>query len=443
MLSILAVLGLCLISLNVDAVHPSIAEAANSREAIGLTKDNPGIRKAIEVQFRHSERLMGISGVVGHGIGISSDGKPVIKIFVTRAGIPGIPPALEGVPTKVEVTGMVVAYADPTKRFRPVLIGVSTGHPDITAGTIGCRVTGDLVGDDGIPEVYVLSNNHIYANENEAIIGDNVLQPGPYDGGQDPVDAIGTLFDFQDINFKGGDNFIDAAIAEPYTSVPLLCSTPDDGYGTPSSTTVDAKVGQGVQKYGRTTGWTHGEVDTINTLVDVCYQTRGRFLCVKSARFVDQVAITPGTFSAGGDSGSLIVTDDENNYPVALLFSGSSTHTFASPIDLVLGRFTVSVDDCSTCIPSQEACDDGVDNDCDDLIDCDDPDCADAPNCSTCIPSQEACDDGVDNDCDGATDCADSDCMDVPDCTFSCLDLGVKCRSDSDCCSGDCRGKCR
>ncbi|UCD87194.1 MAG: hypothetical protein JSV01_05385, partial [Desulfobacterales bacterium] len=167
-LSILAILGLCLISLNVDAVHPSIAEAANSQEAIGLTKDNPGIRRAIELQGRHTERLMGISGVVGHGVGISSDGKPVIRIFVTRAGIPGIPAALEGVPTEVEVTGMIVAYADPTDRFRPVPIGVSTGHPDITAGTIGCRVTGDLDGDE-IPEVYALSNNHIYANENEAI----------------------------------------------------------------------------------------------------------------------------------------------------------------------------------------------------------------------------------------------------------------------------------
>jgi hypothetical protein len=279
---------------------------------------------------------MGIPGVVGHGIGISSDGEPAIKIFVERAGIPGIPVALEGVPTKVKVTGMVVAYIDPTARFpRPVPIGVSTGHPDITAGTIGCRVTDGSI-------VYALSNNHVYANENDASYGDSALQPGPYDGGQDPADAIGTLFDFVPIDFSGGDNTMDAAIALSSTS-DLGTSTPSDGYGTPSSTPQAALPDLAVQKYGRTTSWTHGLVDTISTTVNVCYQTRGPVRCVKLARFVDQISITPGTFSAGGDSGSLIVTDVGNN-PVGLLFAGSSTHTFANPIGPVLEIFNVTID---------------------------------------------------------------------------------------------------
>jgi len=321
-------------------LKPSLAEAANP--AIGLTKDNPGIRTAIEVQNRHTERLMGIPGVVGHGVGISSDGEPVIKIFVARAGIPGIPEVLEGVPTKVEVTGMVIAYVDATARFpRPVPIGVSTGHPEITAGTIGCRVI------DGNNVVYALSNNHIYANQNDASYGDSALQPGPHDGGQEPEDAIGTLSGFMPISFDGSDNTIDAAIAES-TEAYLGCSTPNDGYGIPNSITVDAFVGQWVQKYGRTTGLTHGQVSEINVTVDVCYQTQGPFRCVKLARFINQIAITDGTFSAGGDSGSLIVTDDSNKYPVGLLFAGSSTRTIANPIDLVLTHFDVTVvDDCS------------------------------------------------------------------------------------------------
>jgi len=352
-----AIFALSFISLNGDGgfLKPSIAQAANP--AIGLTKDNPGIRKAIEVQGRHSERLMGIAGVVGHGIGISADGKPVLKIFVKRAGIPGIPVALEGVPTEVEVTGMVVAYADPTARFpRPVPIGVSTGHPDITAGTIGARVK------DAAGNVYALSNNHVYANENDAIIGDSVLQPGPYDGGQDPADAIGTLEDFVPINFSGGNNTMDAAIALS-SRADLGTSTPlDEGYGTPNSSIFDDLNEDGyfddknsllnllVQKYGRTTGWTYGQVSEINVTVNVCYQTRGPFRCVKLARFVDQISITPGTFSAGGDSGSLIVTDPDKN-PVGLLFAGSNTLTFANRIDLVLARFNVWVDDDVTTPP--------------------------------------------------------------------------------------------
>lgn len=327
-------------------LKPSLAEAANP--AIGLTKDNPGIRTAIQVQNKHTERLMGIPGVVGHGVGISSDGEPVIKIFVARAGIPGIPSALEGVPTKVEVTGMVIAYVDRTARFpRPVPIGVSTGHPDITAGTIGCRVI-DTQGN-----VYALSNNHIYANENDASIGDNVLQPGPYDGGQDPGDAIGTLYDFEPIFFDGRDNTIDAAIAISSES-DLGCSTPVDGYVIPGSDPVAASIGLDVQKYGRTTGLTQGEVSEIGVTVDVCYQTKGPFLCVKSAKFVDQIAITPGEFAAGGDSGSLIVTYDTNKNPVGLLFAGSSTRTIANPIGLVLNHFNVMVDDSSTPPPENQ-----------------------------------------------------------------------------------------
>jgi PKD repeat protein len=340
----IAIFALSFISLNGDAgfLKPNVALAADP--AVGL-EDNPGIRTAAEVQKRQSVRLMGIPGVIGHGIGISSDGKPVIKIFVERAGIPGIPAALEGVPTKVEVTGMVVAYADPTARFpRPVPIGVSTGHPDITAGTIGCRVI------DKNGYVYALSNNHVYANSNDAIEGDSALQPGPYDGGENPADAIGTLADFEPIDFSGGTNTVDAAIALSSISE-LGTSTPGDGYGIPSSTTQVATINLPVQKYGRTTGWTHGAISEINVTVDVCYETKGPFRCVKSARFINQFSVNPGTFSAGGDSGSLIVTDDANKKPVGLLFAGSSTRTFANPIGPVLVRFDVSVDDRTTISP--------------------------------------------------------------------------------------------
>ena len=64
------------------------------------------------------------------------------------------------------------------------------------------------------------------------------------------------------------------------------------------------------------------------------------------ARFVDQVIIqgTGGSFSAGGDSGSLIVSQS-GNFPVALLFAGSGSTTIGNRIDLVLGAFSVTIDD--------------------------------------------------------------------------------------------------
>jgi hypothetical protein len=133
-------------------------------------------------------------------------------------------------------------------------------------------------------------------------------------------------------------------------------STPtDDGYGLPNSKIFGdanddrvfddkaALLGLNVQKYGRTTKLTHGQITGINGTINVCYEVLFIF-CVKSATFVDQLIIGSGTFSGGGDSGSLIVTDDANKNPVGLLFAGGSTSTIANRIDLVLNRFGVSVD---------------------------------------------------------------------------------------------------
>jgi hypothetical protein len=272
-------------------------------------------------------------------VGERADGTPAVKVFIERAGVAGIPADLEGVPVDVEVTGKIVALpkpgggVNPASRFpRPVPIGVSTGHPNITAGTIGCRVK------DAAGNVYALSNNHVYADENRASIGDNVLQPGPYDGGVNPTDAIGTLAAFVPINFEGGDNTVDAAIALSSTAN-LGRSTPSNGYGTPKSATAAAVINLGVMKYGRTTSQTKGKVYALNATVNVGYDSG-------VARFVNQIVIIPGSFSAGGDSGSLIVVEKGTNArkPVGLLFAGSNSVTIANPIGAVLGSFNVTVD---------------------------------------------------------------------------------------------------
>ena len=340
LIALLAVLAVGLIWFGCSNEPSDVTGPAEFQPATKPIAGPPGLERVMVIQDKHTPRLMAVPGVVGTATGVGPDGQLAVKVFTTTPGIPGIPKSLDGVPVAVEVTGMFVARSDPTARFsRPVPIGVSTGHPDITAGTIGCRVK------DGQGNVYALSNNHVYANSNKASIGDNVLQPGPYDGGQDPGDAIGTLHDFEPIKFDGSNNTIDAAIALSSTGQVGYATPSDDGYGTPGTTTVEASVGQPVQKFGRTTAWTRGTVSEFNVTVDVCYKTAGPFRCKLAARFVDQTAITPGSFSGGGDSGSLIVTDDANKNPVGLLFAGSDTRTLANPIDAVLQRFGVIIDD--------------------------------------------------------------------------------------------------
>lgn len=302
---------------------------------------------------------MAIPGVVGTAVGLDQDSRAVVKVFTARGGVAGIPGRLEDVRVQPVVTGEFYALPkpeskpgkppkqpeepiDPTARFdRPVPIGVSTGHIDITAGTISCRV---IKGGN----VYALSNNHVYADENRANIGDKVLQPGPIDGGSSPADAIGTLADYVTIKFDGTDNTVDAAIASVIEDkgVPRVAkSTPSDGYGAPKSTTAAVSINQKVKKYGRTTGLTNGRVYALNATVNVGYDSG-------VARFVGQIVITPGGFSAPGDSGSLIVVDDrkgknvgpDDRKPIGLLFAGSDLYTVANPIDEVLNKLQVTID---------------------------------------------------------------------------------------------------
>src|SRR2546426_3504963 len=309
----------------------------------------PDLRAAITAQRHHTDALLSIPGVVGTAVTVDPEGHPVLLLLLERTGIGGLPGMLEGVPVTQRVTGRLMALSDPTQRQRPAPMGFSVGHPAITAGTIGARVR------DALGRAYILSNNHVLANSNGASLGDPEYQPGPFDGGT-AADQTAPLSDFQVISFApNGANTIDAAIALSNTSVLDNATPADDGYSMPNSTIFgdangdglfddrNALLGLNVQKYGRTTRLTHGQITGINATVTICYAVSG-FTCTKTARYVDQLIISPGGFSNGGDSGSLIVTDDANLNPVALLFAGNASVTIANRIDLVLQRFGVVID---------------------------------------------------------------------------------------------------
>jgi hypothetical protein len=299
---------------------------------------------ALALQEQVTEDWLAREGVVGTAIGVDGAGRAVLKVYLATPSVSAFPRFVSGVEVVPEVTGRFTALpaedaapVDPTRSFpRPVPIGVSTGHGSVTAGTIGARVQRG-------GETFALSNNHVYAANNAGKVGDNLLQPGVVDGGRDPDDVIGTLHDYEPIHFCRAmvcePNRIDAAIA--LTSANEVADhTPENGYGTPRSSTMEAKLGQKVQKYGRTTGHTQGQISGINATIDVGYSAG-------TARFTDQIVISGRGFSAGGDSGSLIVTKGSllaDRRPVGLLFAGTATTTLANPIDLVLDRFDITID---------------------------------------------------------------------------------------------------
>lgn len=314
--------------------------------AQGPPSEPPGLDRAIAAQEGHTDALLASPGVVGTAVGLGADGRAVVKIYTRSAAVRGLPAMLDGVPVEVEVTGELVAQS----------IGESSGTERLikkgrslycTTGTLGALVT------DGTDVVYALSNAHVYANAGSQTVGtvqtgeggDRILQPGRVDmtkqacGSTDEINnaVIGNLWAYSPIVFsRTANNVIDAAIAKLSESV--ANATPAPASYTPSSATVGATLQLAVKKYGRTTGLTEGTVTGINAAVIIKYD-KG------SARFVQQIVVQgSGSFSAGGDSGSLIVTSN-GNHPVALLFAGSSSTTIGNPIDMVLDNdnWTVSI----------------------------------------------------------------------------------------------------
>jgi len=321
-----------------------------------------------------------------------------------------IPSSLDGIPTDiVEIGSRPVAFPAYQDKQRPVVPGCSVGHYAITAGTIGAVV--EVAG-----KIMLLSNNHVFADENAAHIGDDILQPGPHDGGK-AADRVGVLYNYVPLTFtnqteptpppvidpdlppgpgptpppppapdptpeppkeksdcKVANIFVTVAnkiadfwgretrleavrpskapVVQTVTAQAIirnkvdaaLCLLDEISYVTNYLTYYSgvkgvnelAGVGTAVHKLGRTTGHTQGSITQTNVVVDVQYG--GGIV-----RFENQMSIQSGIadpFSAGGDSGSLIVDAQDN--AVGLLFAGNDVTTFANNISDVIPELNIT-----------------------------------------------------------------------------------------------------
>lgn len=219
------------------------------------------------------------------------------------------------------------------KRNRPLRIGGSVAHRRVTAGTLGAFVT-PRSGSGG--EDWILSNNHVLANENNARRGDAIWQPGKADGGRS-ADAIGELGRFQPLKVTG--NQVDAATAQLNDGVEYYYDWLEGIGPIAGVRTGPLRIGESVFKVGRTTETTEGRVSAIEVDDLTVGFDRGDLL------FEGQIEIAPvgnEPFSLAGDSGSLIVDADQR--AVGLLFAGNDVDsTYANPIELVLDTLKVDL----------------------------------------------------------------------------------------------------
>ncbi|MDI6893938.1 MAG: hypothetical protein AB1503_03115 [Bacillota bacterium] len=321
--------------------------------------------------------LLGLDNVVGVGVGYKEvGGEPTAHLGVTvlvRRKVATrdlhprhhVPYRLGQVATDVVEVGDL-RFLSRTDRVRPLVPGVSIGHWQVSAGTLGA-----VVRDKRTGELMILSNNHVLANSTDgrdgrARKGDPIRQPGTYDGGTE-ADTVAHLERFVPL-FRAGpsslascpvarrvekiadrlvaglrssygvhiyprrsrENVVDAAVARPLPGISLEPTVLGVGRVTG---TAEPEIGLEVMKSGRTTGLTQGRLRVMHAVVRVAVSD------TEWAFFTKQLVFT--AIGAPGDSGSLIVTPE--GAAVALLAAGSDRATIASDIRRVLELLDVEL----------------------------------------------------------------------------------------------------
>lgn len=249
-----------------------------------------------------------------------------------------------------------------TAQTAPIKMGTTGGNAtdftdNGTTRTCCSGTLGALVQRGGT--FFILSNNHVLDRSDAGTIGQNVQQPGLVDNqcdvsGAPAATSVGTLEEAAALKPAGGTNGpapsnIDAALASVSGSVDLSGSILDLGSAgsssiapaAPSTTLANPATvlagNEGVAKSGRSTGLTCSNLQAINASVSVQYNASCGGAVAFTSTFSNQVVINGGSFSASGDSGSLVVTSDTVE-PVGLLFAGNTSSTTANPIQQVLSN---------------------------------------------------------------------------------------------------------
>jgi len=260
-----------------------------------------------KVKERYKDYLLKLPNVVG--VGVSNQHIVVMVEKLTPEIREMLPKTLDGIPVEIIEVGRIRLFDyDTTKRWRPAPGGVSIGHPEVTAGTLGCAVYKN-------GEIFGLSNNHVIAvNWGYRKIGrkgDKILQPGRYDGGKLPDDAIGELEDWVTVNISE-PNKVDCAIFKPYDG---MLRAEVLKIGIPAGIK-EPEIGMKVFKFGRSCHYAANKIIAVNATVRVW----GYGVCTFEEQFV-----VKNPFGIPGDSGSVVFT--EGNDVVGLLFAGSYSAT--------------------------------------------------------------------------------------------------------------------
>lgn len=304
-----------------DEILRFIAEAAPPPEVQALALTRQDGRDALLVIVTAPARAFRAAGRVELGGGGPALEVPTRVPVVLRAA-PGparpevlVPrPLAEGSLPEQEtldplVMGAQVQNADADERDGLTEQGFAR------VGTLG------LFARDADGGAWMVSNNHVLANEDRAEEGDRIFQSSVPAGGRE-VARLGRWVPL----VAEGDNLVDAAAARLGEGVAWRADYHACRPRRAPDRVAAARLGGKVAKVGRTTGLTLGRV------VGVAARVRGVRYATGPKDFAGSLVIEGeggATFSAGGDSGSAIVAD--GGALVGLLYAGNGVQTFACP----------------------------------------------------------------------------------------------------------------
>ncbi|HEY7405655.1 MAG TPA: Ig-like domain-containing protein [Candidatus Angelobacter sp.] len=240
----------------------------------------------------------------------------------------------------------------------PIKLGTSGANTNDVGAKVCCIGTlGSLWTRADLANPFILSNNHVLAESGNGKVNDAIDQPGQSAcfASDIPVANLTAQAALVPAGTQQGrtgpaPSNVDAAIAQIITGTvdptgTILdlgaTATPTSIPAAPPSATVGVPaLNLAVAKSGRTTGLTCSTITSINTNVQIAYETAcGTGVTAFNATFSNQVVVNGGSFSGPGDSGSLIVSSAQAR-PVALLYGGSTTDTVGNPIHDVILAFT-------------------------------------------------------------------------------------------------------
>ena len=223
--------------------------------------------------------------------------------------------------TDVHQIGIVRGQAGslPNIQTTPIQSGYSVSHEGaFGAGTVGAIVKNGR-------KYYILGNSHVLALSGEASTGDEVIYPGRFDPGEEPV---ATLTEFAPLtNSQDFVNSADAAIAEIDSSHVGTIDFSIAG-AIPPLDVIDPVRGMTIVACGRTSGTVESTIRDIHCRILIDIDGIGPI------GFVDQVRCD--NYSQAGNSGALVV-DKASGKILGLHVGGSQGDSIFTPIGNVRG----------------------------------------------------------------------------------------------------------